>query len=294
MKRLGTTFFCLFFLGAVVTEAYFIQRGNGDYISVIGIGVVLMISGYLLLDSIRSKLAEQGKSIRNYLDGMYREEIRRRDEQLTELIHIQKAAYGLTKKNMTAITAQLEEMQKRVETLELLQRKGLEGQKNILNIEINHNKMNTKQLIKAVKETGDQTETRELLQKIAESISSLQSISYQGDMQEKQKIGEYTQAQEETAAIAYDSWLSKEPAAAEEMAAKESIAEGWDDWEEENPETAASIQEETVSGKEEEAAGAGEIVTEQASAAESVSLHGDPNKALSADEIAQLFASFGQ
>jgi hypothetical protein len=183
-KKLNTVFFSLFFLCSAVAEAYFIRTSSGDYVSVIGIGIVLLISGYLLMDSIRSKLAEQGKGIKSYVDRMYQEETQRRTEQLTELINLQKATYMATKKNTSAITdqlAQLEELLERVEGLErdngkalegleLLQKKSLEGQRNALNLEINYNKENTKQLMRVLREVGAQEETRELLYRIAERI----------------------------------------------------------------------------------------------------------------------------
>ncbi len=183
-KKLNTVFFSLFFLCSVVAEAYFIRTSSGDYVSVIGIGIVLLISGYLLMDSIRSKLAEQGKGIRSYVDRMYQEETQRRTEQLTELINLQKATYMATKKNTSAITdqlAQLEELLERVEGLErengkvlegleILQKKSLEGQRNALNLEINYSKENTKQLMRVLREVGAQEETREILNRIAERI----------------------------------------------------------------------------------------------------------------------------
>ena len=183
-KKLNTVFFSLFFLCSAVAEAYFIRTSSGDYVSVIGIGIVLLISGYLLMDSIRSKLAEQGKGIKSYVDRMYQEETQRRTEQITELINLQKATYMATKKNTSAITdqlAQLEELLERVEGLErdngkalegleLLQKKSLEGQRNALNLEINYNKENTKQLMRVLREVGAQEETRELLYRIAERI----------------------------------------------------------------------------------------------------------------------------
>lgn len=180
-KKLNTVFFGLFFLGSVVAETYFIQTSSGDYISVVGIGIVLLISGYLLMDSVRSKLAEQGKGIKSYVERMYQDETRQRNQQLTELINLQKATYSATKKNTAAITAQLEALLERVtvleenhgkalERLEILQKKSLEGQKNALNLEINYSKEHTKQLMRVLREVGDQAETRELLHKIVEYI----------------------------------------------------------------------------------------------------------------------------
>ncbi len=257
-KKLNIIFFGLFFMGSAVAEAYFIQTGSKDYISVVGIGAVLLISGYLLMDSIRSKLAEQGRNIRDYVDRMYQEETQRRNEQLTELINLQKATYTASKKNTAEITARLGELLERVELLEehrgkalerleVLQKKSLEGQKNSLNLEINYHKEHTKQLISALKETGNQEETRELLDKIKQCIEK----STEELQKELQNIK------------APDSILSKE---------EELISE------------AGELTE----------AGGNDEAGQVSLGSGIVPLYDDPNKALSADEIAKLFASAGR
>ena len=165
----------------VIAESYFIQTGTDNLFSIIALGVVLLITGYLFLDSIRSKLSESGKEIKNYIDQMYLEETGRWNERLTELQNLQKATYTATKKNTATISEQLEALNARVVSLEVnnaknlkrrmdLQLKALEGQKKALSLEINHNKENTRQLMKAIVETGNQSEIIDLLNKIAERL----------------------------------------------------------------------------------------------------------------------------
>jgi hypothetical protein len=106
-----------------------------------------------------------------------------------------------------------------------LQKKSLEGQKNALNLEINYNKENTKQLIKVLREESSRINPKEL--------NLLQESSI----------------------------------------LKNSILEN-------------SGIELPMQGKEEE------ITLPEAPAV--VPLYDDPNKALTPDEIASLFASFGK
>lgn len=180
-KRLNIIFFSVCFLMALISEAYVMQTGAGDLFSVAGIGVVVLITGYLLMDSIRSKLIESSKGAKFYLDQIYQEETQRGNERYTELANLQKATYSATKKNTAMLTEQFEEIILRLETMEInnskalnkmteLQKKALEGQKNALNLEINYNKENTKQLIKVLREEGKRSETNELLNKILESL----------------------------------------------------------------------------------------------------------------------------
>lgn len=218
-KRLNIIFFSLCFLGSVIVEAYFIQTGAGNLFSIVALGLVVLITGYLLLDSIRSKLSESGKEIKNYIDQMYLEETGRWNERLTELQNLQKATYTATKKNTATISEQLEELIDRMDSLEVnnvkalqrltdLQLKALEGQKKSLSLEINHNKENTRQLMKAIGETGSQTETIELLGRIAERLENSTLVL----LQELQNMSVAVQTTSLRNQYSQDSWsMSTEP-----------------------------------------------------------------------------------
>ncbi len=154
-KRLNLMFFSICFLAAIVTEAYFIQRVEEDLISVAGIGVVVLITGYLWMDSLR---------------GLFM-------QKYTEIINLHKAVYTATKKDTAEVTNQLTELLARMEIMENntasalqliteYQKKALEGQKNALNYKINYNKENTKQIISAVQEGSNRAELLELLSKL--------------------------------------------------------------------------------------------------------------------------------
>ncbi len=216
-KRLNLMFLSICFLAAIVIEAYFIQRPEEDLLSVAGIGAVVLITGYLWMDGIRS-----------FFTGKY-----------TEIINLQKAVYTATKKDTMEVTRQLSELLARMEVMENntinalqviadLQKKALEGQKNALNYKINYNKENTKQIIAAVQEGSNRAELLELLSRLYNRLDG----TYQ--------------------------------------AAKE------------NPEEEFFEEEDLTS----------EAVTQASSVI--APLYDDPNKNLSTDEIASLFASFGQ
>ncbi len=384
-KRLNIIFFCLCFLGSVIAEAYFIQEGAGNLFSILALGVVVLITGYLFLDSIRSKLSESSKEIRNYIDQMYLEETGRWNDRLTEIQNLQKATYTATKKNTATLSKQLEDLTDRIDSLDAnnakalqrltdLQRKALEGQKKALTLEINYNKENTRQLMKAIGEAGNQTETIELLGRIVERLEN----STQVLQQELQNMSDAVQAPSISNQYSESSWnMNAEPRvenltetgwdvdAEVELGAKVSswnsdeasfLEEDNTDWkssvEQEETElnndwrTAATQEEANSDWKSEESneetaelatnwnsintelnnlivswdeeltdektpdilpSEEGNIIPEvvealdeqekdesQTQKPEIKPLYEDPNKALSADEIASLFASFGQ
>ncbi len=360
-KRLSIVFFSLCFLGSIIAEAYFIQEGAGNLFSIVALGAVVLITGYLLLDSIRSKLSERSKEIRNYIDQMYIEETGRWNERFTEVQNLQKATYTATKKNTATLSNKLDELVNRIDSLDVsntkglqrltdLQMKVLEGQKKALTLEINYNKENTRQLMKAIGEIGNQTEVGEQkevveqLGRIAERIEN----STQVLVQELQNLSTALQAPSVSNQYSEGSWnMNAEPRI-------ENLTEtGWDveaevvvlqdpidDWtlatvpdsfdaitdnaEESTDETAESgtnwnsIDTELnklIESWDEEPADEktpdilpsekGVIIpevmealdkqdTDETQKQEIKPLYEDQNKALSADEIAALFASFGQ
>lgn len=179
-KILNSSFFGVCFLAALLAEAYFIYVGTESLFSVIGIGVVALIMGYLLLDSIRSGLDQRMNDAKLYLDQIYREETEKSNERFTEESNLQKATYTALKKNGVQLSQHTEEIRERIETLEHnmakalitlntlteLQKKAMEGQRNALNYEINFNKENTKRLIQALKEENNSADIKELLMKL--------------------------------------------------------------------------------------------------------------------------------
>ncbi len=164
-KWINTLFFGSCFIAAVLIEIYALIIWEGNYFSTVSLGVVVLITGYLFMDSIRSRLFRLGTDAKFFMDRIMDEETERWMESHMELMNLQKAAYTATKKNAELITGQFAELLTRLETLEHnnaamlqkmleLQKKSLEGQKNALNLELNYNNENTKKILEALK-AGD-------------------------------------------------------------------------------------------------------------------------------------------
>lgn len=248
-KWMNTIFFGSCFIVAVILEAYGMVVWNGNLFSVIALGVVVLITGYLFMDSIRSRLKQGSEDAKFYFDRILNEEFEKRNEKHTEIVNLQKAAYTATKKNTVLLNEQFTEVLTRLEAIEEknsrmlrqiieLQKASLEGQKNALNMEISYSKDNTRKIIEAIKEHNPD-----------QSLSNQQSVilsTYNG--------------------------LSDNVASEQEEKAPDT---GWPLEDGPEPEADNSIDRLEASEK------------------KVIPLYDDPNKNLSADEIAKLFASFG-
>lgn len=360
-KRINIIFFSICFIAALIAEAYCILVLDGDLFSVVGIGAVVLITSYLLLDSIQSKLVQSRDNARRYLDLIYSEESQKWNERYTELLNMHKATYTATKKSSAMLSEQFQEVLVRMETLETnnaksiqklidLQRKALEGQKNALNLEINYGKENTKQLIKVLREEGSRFEQKEELLKILsyleennmllkQHIEKLGRSYSSGDLlQESRQRTKQDQNNlvngEETFEDSFYETLNTLDQIDMDMPKEDNVLEpSWrledlvpdrsealdrtegtidedyskvsEDYilpemaeEQETPamdfnsteiESEAMNQFEVMDGPVEEEKEIAATVTPAV-----VPLYDDPNKALTADEIAALFASFGQ
>lgn len=180
-KKLNILFFSLCFLAALLLEAYFIQTAEEDWFSLAAVGVVVLITGYLLMDSIRCQITKSLDNTKFFFDHLYKEETGKWNERYIEFSNLQKATYTATKKTSVMLTEQFEQILNRIEAIETnntkalqkiteLQKKALEGQKNALNLEVNYNKENTRLLIHAIKEDNHQEDHLELLARILHGI----------------------------------------------------------------------------------------------------------------------------
>jgi Ca2+-binding EF-hand superfamily protein len=251
IKKLNTVFFSICFLAALIAENYCIQRLDEDLVSVVGIGIVVLIMGYLLLDSIRNHWKKSYENIKFVLEKTYQEETEKWNERFTELSNLQKATYTATKKNTELFKSQLDQIITILESNERafakiteLQKKSLEGQKNALNLEINYNKENTKQLIRVLHEVSEKKDYQEEIRQIVDLLG-------------KNRPGE----------ISADRNIP-------DVFLEEPITET------KEPDLGLPVSE-TVDFIEPEAPTI-------------VPLYDDPNKSLTADEIAKLFASVGK
>lgn len=259
-KRINIIFFGLCFIAALIGEAYCIIILKGDLFSTVCIGFVVLITGYLFMDSIRSKLIQSRESGKFYMDHILQEENDRWNEKYNELVNLQKATYTATKKNTAMLEQQFDKIQTRQEAIannivrELqmvidLQKKAMEGQKNALNLEINYNKENTKQLMQVLREESEKASFQEQLSKILELLEDNHEL-----MKELKNLPINSEINENAPELSWH--LNEEP----------------------EPEAVEFLEEE-------------ELV---AATPKVVPLYTDPNKNLTADEIAELFASAGQ
>ncbi len=277
-KRLNTVFFSICFLAALIAEAYCIIALKGEPISAAGMGIVALIMGYLLLDTIRGQWKQGGEKVKFYLEQIYREEAEKWNDRYTEMLNLQKASYAATKKRELRTDEKYEELLLRLSTLEKnhtaslqkiaeLQKKLMDGQKNALNIEVNYNKENTKLLINALREELGKLNQEEKLSLI------LTAVQQGGTGILKEDTEEAVLKEEEQDSGLID-WRKEET---EEGSEKFTAPE-------ETEQEEAQAAEETL-----------DIEMSQEEAAPAITpLYDDPNKALTADEIAALFASFGK
>jgi uncharacterized protein (DUF3084 family) len=157
-KKLNMIFFGLCLLTAIILEVYCIHITNGDLFTFVGIGVVVIITGYLFFDSLRSRWNESLHNIKNELENMHREEMESVKCSLSQLYDLQKATYAATKKNTKFLQEEIKDILENLDTLQKehgkaieeivkLQKKSMEGQKNALNLNLNYSKENTRQLM---------------------------------------------------------------------------------------------------------------------------------------------------
>ncbi len=323
IKRMNALFFGSCLLAAILLEVYCIQVFDGELFSAIGIGVVVLITGYLFMDSIRSIYKESVEKSKQQLQELQREEIARRDSQYEELLNLQKASYTAVKKSEVLLIKQLEDAFKRIDNLENssenyinkifeLQKKTLEGQKNALNLEIKYSKENTKEIINELQNKNDYEEFKD-------QISELKILIEKHIEDTNKKIVTGFQEDDYETYLAskgiLDQTMTSGMELYEEDNVYENIDEGFDRLVKENKDEESLIQEEVTERKEdydfsdapelektsdsdpvsEESASEENISTEEENleAPKIVPLYDDPNKALTADEIAALFASLG-
>jgi hypothetical protein len=342
-KILNSSFFGVCFLAALLAEAYFIRIDTENLFSVVGIGMVTLITGYLLIDSIKSGLDKRINDAKLYMDQIYREETERSSERYTNESDLHKATYTAMKKNTVQMSQHANEVMDRLETLEHnmekalstiteLQKKAMEGQRKALNYEINYNKENTNQLITALREENNRGDMDELLMKLLtgvernnelmeKQLNCFKNISFEAISTEPDKKSDQSEdvveidwndiAEQESEDFTSTEWDSDviEPIIenltetgwdvdAEVML--ENNTDGWEVSEKSNdnaPEAATA----TAAEPEPEAV---QVTDDRNSSPEGqksepsqmtvTPLYSDPNKNLTANEIAALFESFGQ
>lgn len=150
--------FGLSFIIALLGEAYLLNMDRIDIFSVLGIGIVVVLTGYLWLDSILELLSTNNQETKHLLE-----------ENQKELLNLMKATYTALKKSDIKV-------QEEIDHIKETQQKAMDGQTKALNISVNYSREHTKELIKAIKAECQGIDYEEQLSAIL-SILEKQGIS---------------------------------------------------------------------------------------------------------------------
>lgn len=308
-KRLNSVFFGVCFLAALLAETYSFIVLEGELLNSIGFGLVVLITGYLLFSELRNSFYDKKSKLSYYVDHIIFEELETLKSRLNDSSNVQKATYSATKKSTEIMKEQLEEIRNRLDALESnnssalyliaeLQRRSLEGQKKALNIELNYNRESTKQLLEALQSEGKYSDVEQKLDKIISLLEQKDELLWDLNVEslKNQKSSNYPDFEDEAAVTAEkieDNRLTEgtdqeypipedmtvdvnEP---EKFVSENILPQEIEKIDDSQGETEEDLTEEEV---------------EETDSSTIQPLYDDPNKALSADEIAALFESYGQ
>ena len=91
------------FLIAILGEAYLLNVAKPHVFSIIGIGIVVILTGYLFFDSIWEHILGNNKKKELIREEIIRQEAEKWDIRYTELLNIQKSTYAATKKSQVKL-----------------------------------------------------------------------------------------------------------------------------------------------------------------------------------------------
>lgn len=166
VKKKAKTFYTLFFLAAVFFAIFVLLELRSDYLTVIGAGVVVLISAYLLLDKISEENSAKNNSVKDNTENgaagadMAKEIcecIRQSNAEIaasiSELEKINKAIYTVNKHandeqtdEFAAIRTDIQSMIEKENELLEHEQDAFNGQKNALKALIKYNKENARQI----------------------------------------------------------------------------------------------------------------------------------------------------
>lgn len=153
-RKVSIILFGASFLIAILGEAYLLNVSQPHVFSIVGIGIVVILTGYLFFESIWEHISSINKKKELLWEEIIRQDAEKWDSRYTELLNIQKATYTALKKSDTKLEDQIEELSDKLRQITQLQNKAMEGQMKALNIAVNYSKEHTKELKEAIKEEG--------------------------------------------------------------------------------------------------------------------------------------------
>lgn len=109
-RKVSIILFGVSFLVAILGEAYLLNESSPHLFSIIGIGVVIILTGYLFFDSIVEYFTDNGKKKELLWEERIRSESEKWDARYTELLNIQKATYSALKKCDIKLQEQLKNL----------------------------------------------------------------------------------------------------------------------------------------------------------------------------------------
>jgi len=144
-SKLSIMLFGLSFLIALLGEAYLLTSPRRDLFSITGIGIVVILTGYLWFDTLWEYIS--GKYHENALlwEKSRKLEAEKWNTIHTEILNIQKATYSALKKSVIKTEADLNRIINLLEKID-------EGQSKTLNITVNCSKEQSKEIIEAIRE----------------------------------------------------------------------------------------------------------------------------------------------
>lgn len=162
-KNYGTTFFALAFIVAIFFELYFIMTNPYNYFMLIGIGIIMIILGYLTFDSISKTKEAAAKQL---------------NEQNEMMLKASKAIYLATKRNTQE--AQKQHAQN-IKAIEYMMNNMISNEKDMVNAMITKNEEIAAKQITAKPEGNDMSSLIEQLSasnaKLAKEVQSAITVN---------------------------------------------------------------------------------------------------------------------
>lgn len=162
-KNYGTTFFALAFIVAIFFELYFIMTNPYNYFMLVGIGIIMIILGYLTFDSISKSKEAAAKQL---------------NEQNEMMLKASKAIYLATKRNTQE--AQKQHAQN-IKAIEYMMNNMISNEKDMVNAMITKNEEIAAKQITAKPDGNDMSSLIEQLSasnaKLAKEVQSAITVN---------------------------------------------------------------------------------------------------------------------
>lgn len=110
--------FGLCFLISLLGEIYLLNASNPHAFSIIGIGIVVVLTGYLWIDSIWEYVSNIINKNKLMYEDLIKQENEKWEARYTELLKIQKATYVAVKKSDLKLHEEIKNLSDRIASLE--------------------------------------------------------------------------------------------------------------------------------------------------------------------------------